>query len=119
MCGAHGRVRGRTPAGAPYRANDPELLNWVQATAGFGFLRSLSPLRAAALRGRDCDRVYAEGAASAALYGATGAPTSNAEMEALFEAMRPKLERSEIVFEFLDIVRAAPILPSRSLQRLD
>ena len=33
----HERVTGWTSAGEPYRANDPELLNWVQATAGFGF----------------------------------------------------------------------------------
>jgi uncharacterized protein (DUF2236 family) len=39
-------------------------------------------------------------------------------MMRLFAAMRPKLERSPIVFDFLEIVRNAPILPSRSLQRL-
>ena len=32
--------------------------------------------------------------------------------------MRPKLERSDIIFDFLDIVRRAPILPSRSAQHL-
>jgi len=29
----HDRIAGSTPAGKAYRANDPELLNWVQATA--------------------------------------------------------------------------------------
>jgi uncharacterized protein (DUF2236 family) len=114
---AHERVVGETPTGAPYRANDQELLDWVQATAGFGFFeayrRFVRPLSQVEL-----DHVYKEGAGSAALYGAHGAPRSTAEMEALFAAMRPKLERSDIVFEFLDIVRAAAILPSRRLQRL-
>ena len=32
-------------------------------------------------------------------------------MKALFRAMRPKLERSDIVFEFLDIIQRAPIFP--------
>ena len=32
----HERVRGTTPAGVSYHANDPELLNWVQATAALG-----------------------------------------------------------------------------------
>jgi uncharacterized protein (DUF2236 family) len=32
----HDRVTGLTPAGEIYRANDPELLNWVQATAAYG-----------------------------------------------------------------------------------
>jgi uncharacterized protein (DUF2236 family) len=35
-----------------------------------------------------------------------------AELRALFDAMRPKLERSDIVFEFLDIMQRARILPS-------
>ena len=34
----HGAVIGTTPEGATYEANDPELLKWVQDTAGFGFL---------------------------------------------------------------------------------
>lgn len=114
---AHDRVAGATPSGVHYRANDEELLNWVQATASFGFLeayrRFVRPLPAA-----NADRFFAEAAGPAALYGARSAPRSQAEMEALFAAMRPKLERSEIVFEFLNIVRAAPILPVRSLQRL-
>ena len=114
---AHERVEGVTPAGALYRANDQELLTWVQATAGFGFFeaynRFVRPLSPA-----DRNRVYAEGAESAALYGAINAPKDEAELRALFEMMRPKLERSEIIFDFLRIVRDAPILPSRSLQRL-
>ena len=113
----HGRVTGETPRGEAYGANDEELLNWVQATAGFGFVeayrRFVRPLSDAEL-----DAVYAEGAEAAALYGAHGVPKSNAEMEALFATMRPKLEHSDIVFEFLDIVRAAPLLPSRALQKL-
>jgi uncharacterized protein (DUF2236 family) len=114
---AHDRIEGVTPAGVPYRANDEELLNWVNATAGYGFFeayhRFVRPLAAA-----EMDRVYAEGQEAAALYGAHGAPRSAAEMRRLFSAMRPKLERSQIVFDFLEIVRTAPILPSRALQRL-
>lgn len=106
----HERVHGVTPAGVPYRASDPELLDWVQATASFGFLAAyqafVRPLDATAR-----DRFYAEGREAARLYGATGAPTSEAELEALFAAMRPKLERSEIVFEFLSILERTPILP--------
>jgi uncharacterized protein (DUF2236 family) len=106
----HERVRGVTPAGVEYRASDPELLDWVQATASFGFLEAyrafVRPLDVAAR-----DRFYAEGRDAALLYGATGAPTSEAELEALFAAMRPKLERSEIVFEFLAILERTPIFP--------
>lgn len=114
---AHGRVEGVTPAGAPYRANDEELLNWVNATAGYGFFeayhRFVRPMTPA-----EMDLVYDEGHEAASLYGAHGAPRSAAEMQKLFAVMRPKLERSQIVFDFLEIVRNAPILPSRALQRL-
>ncbi|WP_367117511.1 oxygenase MpaB family protein, partial [Mesorhizobium sp.] len=36
----HGRVSGQTSEGEPYHATDPELLDWVQATAGFGFMEA-------------------------------------------------------------------------------
>jgi uncharacterized protein (DUF2236 family) len=111
---AHERIEGRTPEGVAYRANDQELLNWVHATAGFGFFeayrRFVRPLTP-----EELDRLYAEGAATAALYGARQAPRSAAELDALFAAMAPKLERSDIIFEFLQIVRAAPVLPLRRL----
>jgi len=114
---AHERVSGETPAGVAYRANDEDLLNWVHATAGFGFFEAYSrfvhPLSRA-----DMDQLFAEGAAGAALYGAHGAPRSADEMDALFAAMAPQLERSDIVFEFLDIVRRAELLPWRRLQSL-
>jgi uncharacterized protein (DUF2236 family) len=115
----HERVHGMTPAGASYRANDPALLAWVQATAAFGFIEAyrhyVRPLTPA-----EVDRAYAEGAPAAALYGARDAPRSDAERQALFEAMRPRLEPSPIVFEFLAILRDAPVVPwpLRPVQRL-
>lgn len=114
---AHDRVEGRTPAGVAYRANDPELLNWVHATAGFGFFEAYSRY-VRALSPAEIDRVYAEGAGPAALFGVSAPPRSAADMDAIFEAMAPKLEPSDIAFEFLSIVRTAPLLPVRALQRL-
>jgi uncharacterized protein (DUF2236 family) len=112
----HERVRGTTPDGAPYRADDPELLSWVQATAGFGFLEAYAAF-VRPLGSAERDRFYAESAPAARLYGASSAPTSQAELEALFEAMRPRLEPSQIVFEFLEILRETAVLP-RPLRRL-
>ena len=114
---AHDRIEGHTPAGVAYRASDEELLTWVHATAGFGFYEAYRRfVRPLALE--ELDRVYTEGGEASALYGVRRAPASEADMEALFRAMAPKLERSDIIFEFLDIVRAAPLLPVRRLQRL-
>lgn len=115
----HDKVSGLTDTGAPFRANDPELLDWVQATAAFGFLEAyhhyVRPLSAA-----ERDRYYHEGREAAALYGATGAPKNEAELKALIRAMSPRLERSPIIFEFLDIMRRAPVfpMPLRPAQRL-
>ncbi len=104
----HARVAGTTPGGAPYRADEVELLDWVQATASFGFLGAyhalVSPLSPA-----ERDRFYGEAAPAARLYGALGAPASEAEWDAQLAAMLPKLERSEIVFEFLALMRGVKI----------
>src|ERR1700688_1681318 len=106
----HDMVAGTTPSGEAYCANDPELLSCVHATAAYGFLRSYhSYVRPLSLSERD--RYYAEGISAAALYGATSAPTSEADLESLLHATTGRLERSDIVFEFLAIMRSASILP--------
>jgi len=115
----HDRGTGETPDGALYRASDPYLLTWVQATAAFGFAAAYD--RYAHPLSRDGrDRFYDESATAARLYGAVDAPTSEAALHALFDAMRDRLEASPVIFEFLDILRAAPVFPAplRPLQRL-
>lgn len=106
----HDRISGVTPDGTPYHAADPELLTWVQATAGFGFLEAYSAY-AAHLSDAERNRYYAESSKAAMLYGAVGAPRSLADQEALFAAMTPKLEASDIVFEFLSIMKKAEAFP--------
>ena len=115
----HERVEGRTEAGQPYRANDPELLDWVQATASFGFLEAYCAF-VRRLGRTQRDLFYAEGVPAGRLYGAVGVPRSEAELQALFMGMQPKLEPSDVVFEFLRLMRTAPILPAplRPVQRL-
>ncbi len=115
----HERVKGETSEGEAYHASDPVLLDWVQATAGFGFteayhayVRHLSPDGRAAL--------LAESLPVARLYGAVGAPASQQELDALFETMKPRLVPSPIIEEFLAIMKTAPLLPApaRPLQRM-
>ena len=115
----HARVGGTTPGGLRYRADDPELLLWVQATASWGFLEARSAY-VAPLPHAERDLYYAEAAPVAGLYGAVGVPLSHAELDALLDRFRPKLEPSPILFEFLAIMARAPILPAaaRPLQKL-
>jgi uncharacterized protein (DUF2236 family) len=114
----HDGVAGTTPAGKACRASDPELLNWVQSTAAYGFLQAYHQY-VCALSNLERDHYYAEGTLAASLYGA-GAPTSEAALKTRFETMSSCLERSDILFEFLAIMRSAPILPLplRSVQSL-
>ena len=108
----HDRIWGETPAGRPYQANDVALLRWVQATAAFGFVEAYSRY-AGPLSPEEIDRFYAEGVAAARLYGAVDAPSSRAQVEALFTATAPGLEASSIVFDFLRIVRESDLHPGR------
>lgn len=109
----HAKVAGQTPGGIGYRALDPELLDWVSATAGYGFLRAyhrfVAPLSEAEQR-----RFYAEGGAIAELYGVTNKIASNADFLAMMEMLAPGFEPHPINTEFLDIIqsgRAAPHVP--------
>lgn len=115
----HAAVRGATDDGIAYGADDPELLEWVQATASFGFLQAYHRF-VAPLSKPDRDRFYAEAAPAARLYGALKSPMSEAELDRDFAAMAPGLQGSPVIFEFLDIMRRAPALPpgARLLQPL-
>lgn len=115
----HGRVKGTTPDGLEYHANDPRLLDWVQATATFGFTEAYHAY-VRRLSSAEKDAAFAEGQASAALYGATGAPRSWKEWDTLLAATAPGLEGSDILSEFMRIMAQAAILPAplRWAQRL-
>jgi len=115
----HGHVQGSTPDGVPYHANDPRLLDWVHATAIFGFTQAYHAY-VHALSAREKDAAFIEGQPSAGLYGASGAPRDWAGWEALLATTAPGLEGSTILADFMRIMSGAAILPAplRPLQRL-
>jgi uncharacterized protein (DUF2236 family) len=116
---AHGEVTGTTQEGQPYRANDPDLLLWVQATATFGFVMAYHTF-AQPLAPAELDRAVAEAAPAARLYGVTDPPLSWNALRAVLEEWDERLVPSPIVAEFLAImgqVDAFPA-PARPLQRL-
>jgi uncharacterized protein (DUF2236 family) len=116
---AHDRVAGTTSGGLAYRASDPELLDWVQATAIYGFAGAYSAY-VAPLTTAETDLAFTEGARAGALYGAHGAPRSLAQFDRIAEQLRPRFEASLIIAEFLTVMEEAPIFPAagRPLQRL-
>jgi uncharacterized protein (DUF2236 family) len=111
----HEHVRGTTPEGEPYYANDPQLLRWVHATAVYGFLNAYVRYLAPDLSLADQDRYYAESARAAAHYGGTDVPASVAAMEEYFEEMLPRLRAHQIIGEFLSLVSGSPTLSYAAL----
>ena len=114
----HGRIAGVTPDGQLYRADDPELLRWVQTTAAWSFLEAWTRLGGRAMAA-ERDRYYADGASGARLFGVVDPCVSEAEARALIAAMTPRLTPSPILHQLLGILHHAPILPRplRPLQR--
>jgi uncharacterized protein (DUF2236 family) len=106
----HAKVQGVTPQGVAFSALDPRLLTWVHATAAYGFLTAYDRY-ARSLETWQLNEFYHEGVEIARLYGADTPPQGRLELECLFDSMRQRLERSPIVFEFLDIIGEAPALP--------
>jgi uncharacterized protein (DUF2236 family) len=106
----HAKVGGSTPSGEAYRALDPELLDWVSATAGYGFLNAyhqfVSPVSAA-----DQARFYAEGEPVARLYGVQAPLRSSADFTQMMLALAPRFEPHPIVEEFLAIIQSGQAAP--------
>lgn len=106
----HARVAGTTPEGLPYRADDPDLLDWVQLTASYGFLEAYSRF-ATPLSPQARDRFYREATPAAHLFGALGAPSSVTEADALIGTRLETLRPHPIIGEFLEILDRLPIGP--------
>ena len=112
----HAQVRGQTPDGQAYSADDPALLTWVHVTEAYGFLQGCR---------RYCrevpeaiaDRYYDEYRRVAEALGATGVPASEAEVAAYFERQLPVLRfdaRSREVLGVLSAIRLPVPLPGVS-----
>jgi uncharacterized protein (DUF2236 family) len=109
----HGKVKGETPDGEKYRALDPVLLDWVAATASYGFLmaydRFVHPLSEA-----DKNRFMRDGDAIGREFGARNSPPTVDAFLAMMAKLEPRFEPHPIIVEFLDIIqsgRAAPSVP--------
>lgn len=114
----HAAVSGTTSEGLPYRALDRELLDWVQATATFGFTMGYARF-CADLSSAQIDAAFAEARAPGRLYGAIGAPDDLAGFTAMKDRLAAGFRASPVVLEFLaimDTVKALPA-PFRPLQR--
>ena len=106
----HAKVSGETPSGEAYTALDPELLDWVSATAQYGFLtaydRFVYPLSA-----DEKHEYWTGGDEVAKLYGVTEIPHSEIEFLAMMIRLVPRFEPHRINSDFLEIVSSSKARP--------
>lgn len=109
----HAKVSGETPNGQRYRALDTPLLDWVSATAEYGFLKAYDRF-VRPISPEDQARYWRDGEAVTRLYGVRNKPYSEADFMAMLDALAPNFEPHPIVDEYLEIIqsgRAAPAVP--------
>ncbi|MHC1479299.1 oxygenase MpaB family protein [Frateuria aurantia] len=116
----HTQVRGVTPDGQAYAADDPALLTWVHVTEVYSFLRGYRRYCRHDLPATAIDRYFDESRRIAEALGATDVPASMAEIEAYLQRVRPQLRfdaRSREVLDILTRIRLPVPLagPSRGL----
>lgn len=102
----HSKVSGTTPDGREYKALDPELLDWVSATAGYGwfmaynrFVKKMTP--------DEEHRYFTEGkGAVAKLYGVQNPLTCLDDFYRMMEKLEADFEPHPINTDFLNVVRS-------------
>ncbi|MGH8128254.1 MAG: oxygenase MpaB family protein [Gammaproteobacteria bacterium] len=104
----HGRIHGHAADGRAYSANDPHLLTWVHCAEAWCFLRGYQTYCQASVPAAAQNRYLSETARVAESLGARDVPTSLAELERYFVAIRPELvcdARTVEVLAVLETIR--------------
>jgi len=91
----HQRVRGRTPDGVPYRADDPALLRWVHVAEVDSFLRAHQRFGARPLDAAGADAYLRDAAVVGRALGADELPETVGDLAAAIDAFRPALAAGE------------------------
>ena len=90
----HRRVRGITPDGTPYAADDPHLLMWVHVAEVDSFLTAFQAFGAPALTPAEADEYVRQAGSVAARLGVVDPPRSVAELTSTLESYLPELSGS-------------------------
>ncbi|MFB9434440.1 oxygenase MpaB family protein [Streptomyces showdoensis] len=107
----HARVRGRTPDGEPYRADDPHLLEWVHVAEVDSFLRAHQRFGAQPLAEDECDAYIASAARVGSALGVLGPPRTAAELAQRIHAFRPELRGTDAARAAARFILLDPPLP--------
>ena len=98
----HEHIRGATPDGAQYSAEDPHLLTWVHVAGTDSFLRAHQVFGRHPLDAAGADEYVRQAAVVARALGAGDVPETVDELAATVEAFRPELAAGD---DTLDTVR--------------
>ncbi|MGW1763833.1 oxygenase MpaB family protein [Streptomyces sp. NPDC002073] len=107
----HARVRGRTPDGEPYRADDPHLLEWVHIAEVDSFLRAYRQYGAAPLAADECDAYVAAAARVGRALGVLSPPLTTGELAERIDGYRPELRGTEEARAATRFLMLRPPLP--------
>jgi len=108
----HGRVRGVTEEGAPYRADDPHLLMWVHVAEVDSFLTCYQAFGRRRLSTTEMDAYVAQSGFVVEQLGAGRAPRTKAELDQLMADYRPELHGSRQAEEAAHLLLRDPPLPA-------
>lgn len=101
----HAKVKGTTPDGRKYTALDAELLDWVSATASFGYFTAYNRY-VCTLSRQDELEFFAQGQAVSELYGVKDKIGSIEDFQIMLAKLEGDFEPHPINSEFLDIMRS-------------
>ncbi|MFP5283384.1 MAG: oxygenase MpaB family protein [Actinomycetes bacterium] len=106
----HGRIRGVTPDGRDYRADDPDLLLWIHAAGTESFLVGHQHFGQVPLDAAEADAFVRQSGDIARRLGVTDPPATVAELTAVLEGYRPVLTGSAPAREATDLLLHDPPL---------
>ncbi|WP_273651858.1 oxygenase MpaB family protein [Cellulomonas fimi] len=107
----HRRIRGRTPDGIDYAADDPRLLRWVHVAEIDSFLRAHRRYGVHPLDDRAADEYVAQAAVVGRALGAAKVPTTVAGLAAAIEDFRPVLGPSVAARDAAQFLLHEPPVP--------
>ncbi len=104
----HGRVRGTTPEGEEYRADDPHLLSWVHVAEVDSFVSAYQAFGDRRLSDAEVDEYVRQSGSVAQRLGVVDPPQTWAQTQDLLAAYRPELKSSPAAREAAQLLLRDP-----------
>jgi uncharacterized protein (DUF2236 family) len=106
----HGRVRGTTPSGQEYRADDPHLLGWIHVAEVDSFLTAYQVFGSTPLTAAEADAYVRQSGSIAERLGVVDPPQTVAELDRLIADYRPELGLTPAASEAAELLLKDPPL---------